>query len=241
MAESHKHICGTCYRGGKHEEIISKADEEVKVTVEESKVSVEEQAEMDAAQQALEAINAQKVAMQAELDKQNEMIQKLMAKKEAKEAKAKEEAKAIEEARVEVPTEEMFLFEENGCEFTYKVEDVKSTCTALGIAFRRNMAKAKKAECLVWLKDNYGCNQDVEDTAIEEKVEAPDSDMPESCVDGSAEIDDSIMQLALSMASGEFATSESSDGGFVPVGGVPSNTGELVPLDLSKSASDVEF
>lgn len=316
IPESHKHICGTCYRGGKHEAVIGKPQEESKAVVEEPTMSAEDMAAM----KALEEINAQKAAMQAELEKQNEMIQQLMAQKAAKKAakearakaqaeamaKAQEEAKAEQEAVVEAKVEEpkrktaeetkadmrercmadkeYFWFNEDGREFAYLTTDAKEGADALGFTFRRNIGKAKKSELLVWLKDNKECTtyikksgafvsgsyaelalksvmnplsndqmaelmermkgmRDVsgDDVTLNSNIEEPVvEDVPESCVSDSNVIDDTIMQLAMDMANG-VAPNEESTGGFVPVGGVPSNAGGLVPLDPSKKVDDVEF
>lgn len=294
IPESHKHICGTCYRGGKHEAMIGKPQEETAVIEDEVVLSAEDMAAM----KALEEINAQKAAMQVELEKQNEMIQQLLAqkaaKKAAKEARVKAEAiakaKAVEETavveepvteapKVETPAGELFWFEEGGCQVAYELETVKLACAALDIAYRKNMAKAKKAECLVWLKDNMKCAEYIDedgvsmcgslaesvlkstmkplsDDAMAELMERMKGmrdvtgddvthisnieEAPESCVSDSNVMDDTIMQLAMDMANG-VAPDEESTGAFVPVGGVPSNAGGLVPLDPTKKGDEVDF
>ena len=51
---------------------------------------------------------------------------------------------------VKAPKVEEFAFDN----ISYALEDVKEACTALGFAFRKNMAKSKREACLEWLKEN---------------------------------------------------------------------------------------
>lgn len=48
----------------------------------------------------------------------------------------------------------------------YALDDVKDACEALGFGFRKNMAKAKKAACLEWLKENRKATTYINDNGV---------------------------------------------------------------------------
>lgn len=59
-----------------------------------------------------------------------------------------------------------YVWFNEGSDFAYTTDDAKEGAIALGFTFRRNIAKAKKAELLTWLKANKECAVYITDEGV---------------------------------------------------------------------------